>query len=158
MSSVKGISFHSRLTPPGPSGSSFQKPSASSSRRNGCVATSTHKPFRERIIHLLALKAYRKPELLLWMEGEGAGVRDKAELGAILEEVGGVAASGWVGATVDESCRQEPAGPLSPSPQPHCWSDQLWSDQFLSSHYNFLLVTPPSFNNCSCTNQYQHGA
>lgn len=88
MSSVKGIKFHNRLTPPCPSDSSFQKQSASN-RRNRCIATATHKPFRECIIHLLALKAYRKPELLLWMEGERAGLRDKAELGAILEEVGG---------------------------------------------------------------------
>lgn len=51
------------------------------------MATVTHKPFRERIIHLLALKAYRKPELLLWMERERASPRDKAELGGILEEV-----------------------------------------------------------------------
>uniref|UniRef100_A0A674MIW3 Si:ch211-13k12.2 n=1 Tax=Takifugu rubripes TaxID=31033 RepID=A0A674MIW3_TAKRU len=56
-------------------------------RRNGFMATVTHKPFRERIIHLLALKAYRKPELLLWMERERASPRDKAELGGILEEV-----------------------------------------------------------------------
>lgn len=54
---------------------------------NGCIATATHKPFRERIIHLLALKAYRKPELLLWMERERASPRDKARLGGILEEV-----------------------------------------------------------------------
>uniref|UniRef100_H2S4I4 Si:ch211-13k12.2 n=1 Tax=Takifugu rubripes TaxID=31033 RepID=H2S4I4_TAKRU len=59
----------------------------SKNRRNGFMATVTHKPFRERIIHLLALKAYRKPELLLWMERERASPRDKAELGGILEEV-----------------------------------------------------------------------
>lgn len=42
---------------------------------------------KERIIHLLALKPYRKPELLLWLERERATPKDKAELGAILEEV-----------------------------------------------------------------------
>lgn len=47
----------------------------------------TQKPLRERIIHLLALKPYRKPELLLWLERERGSPRDKAELGSILEEV-----------------------------------------------------------------------
>lgn len=47
----------------------------------------TQKPLKERIIHLLALKPYRKPELLLWMERERASPKDKAELGGILEEV-----------------------------------------------------------------------
>ncbi|KAG7222408.1 hypothetical protein INR49_016267 [Caranx melampygus] len=45
------------------------------------------KPLRERIIHLLALKPYRKPELLLWLERERASPKDKAELSPILEEV-----------------------------------------------------------------------
>lgn len=51
------------------------------------MTTATQKPLRERIIHLLALKPYRKPELLLWLERERAGPNDKAKLGAILEEV-----------------------------------------------------------------------
>lgn len=51
------------------------------------MATPTQKPLRERIIHLLALKPYRKPELLLWLERERACPKDKAELGPILEEV-----------------------------------------------------------------------
>lgn len=84
--SVKGVKFHKGLAPLCPPDNSFQK-QRGSNRRNGCIATATHKPFRERIIHLLALKAYRMPELLLWMERERASPRDKAELGAILEEV-----------------------------------------------------------------------
>lgn len=51
------------------------------------MASLHQKPLRERIIHLLALKSYRKPELLLWLERERVGPKDKAELGAILEEV-----------------------------------------------------------------------
>lgn len=51
------------------------------------MPTPTQKPLRERIIHLLALKPYRKPELLLWLERERASPKDKAELGATLEEV-----------------------------------------------------------------------
>lgn len=86
MCSVKGVKFHKRLVPLCSSDNSLQKQSANN-RRNGCIATATHKPFREHIIHLLALKAYRKPELLLWMERERASWRDKAALGSILEEV-----------------------------------------------------------------------
>lgn len=51
------------------------------------MATSMQKPLKDRIVHLLALKPYRKPELLLWLERERASPKDKAELGAILEEV-----------------------------------------------------------------------
>lgn len=56
-------------------------------RRGPCTTVPTPKPLRERIIHLLALKPYKKPELLLWLERERAGPKDKADLGAILEEV-----------------------------------------------------------------------
>lgn len=51
------------------------------------MATSMQKPLKDRILHLLALKPYKKPELLLWLERERASPKDKAELGAILEEV-----------------------------------------------------------------------
>lgn len=51
------------------------------------MAASMQKPLKDRIVHLLALKPYRKPELLLWLEREKASPKDKAELGAVLEEV-----------------------------------------------------------------------
>lgn len=51
------------------------------------MATSMQKPLKDRIVHLLVLKPYRKPELLLWLERERASLKDKAELGAVLEEV-----------------------------------------------------------------------
>lgn len=46
-----------------------------------------HRPLRDRIIHLLALKPYRKPELLLWLERERATPKDKTDLTSVLEEV-----------------------------------------------------------------------
>ncbi|KAM8762746.1 RNA polymerase II elongation factor ELL2-like [Acanthopagrus schlegelii] len=82
----KCVKFHKRPAPPSASDSGFHK-QAANNRRNGSVTTATQKPLRERIIHLLALKPYRKPELLLWLERERAGPSDKAKLGAILEEV-----------------------------------------------------------------------
>ncbi|XP_042368284.1 RNA polymerase II elongation factor ELL2-like [Plectropomus leopardus] len=82
----KCVKYHKRPAPQSASDSSFYKQSTSN-RRNGGMATPTQKPLRERIIHLLALKSYRKPELLLWLERERASPKDKAELGAILEEV-----------------------------------------------------------------------
>ncbi|KAM3624682.1 uncharacterized protein V6R79_000060 [Siganus canaliculatus] len=82
----KCIKFHKRPLPPHASDSSSQKLPVNN-RRNGGPGTPTQKPLRERIIHLLALKPYRKPELLLWMERERAGPKEKAELGAILDEV-----------------------------------------------------------------------
>ncbi|XP_071378567.1 RNA polymerase II elongation factor ELL-like isoform X1 [Centroberyx affinis] len=82
----KCVKFQKRPAPPSASDSSFHKHSPNN-RRNGTVAPPTQKPLRERIIHLLALKPYRKPELLLWLERERASPKDKAELGAVLDEV-----------------------------------------------------------------------
>ncbi|XP_054468309.1 RNA polymerase II elongation factor ELL2-like isoform X2 [Anoplopoma fimbria] len=82
----KCVKFHKRPAPLSASDSSLHKQS-SNTKKNGAMATPTQKPLRERIIHLLALKPYRKPELLLWLERERAGLKDKAELGSTLEEV-----------------------------------------------------------------------
>ncbi|XP_070763587.1 RNA polymerase II elongation factor ELL2-like [Enoplosus armatus] len=82
----KCVKVHKRPVSLSAPDSSFYKQSANN-RRNGSTAMPTQKPLRERIIHLLALKPFRKPELLLWLERERAGPKDKAELGAILEEV-----------------------------------------------------------------------
>lgn len=81
-----GKCVQKRPAPLSASDSSFYRQS-SNNRRNGSMAMPTQKPLRERIIHLLALKPYRKPELLLWLERERVSPKDKAELGAILEEV-----------------------------------------------------------------------
>ncbi|XP_033839197.1 RNA polymerase II elongation factor ELL2-like isoform X1 [Periophthalmus magnuspinnatus] len=70
---------------PGPD-SSFLKQPIPNRRVSGGAGLSSRR-LRERIIHLLALKPYRKPELLLWLEKERANPKDKAELGAVLEEV-----------------------------------------------------------------------
>ncbi|XP_045889620.1 RNA polymerase II elongation factor ELL-like isoform X2 [Micropterus dolomieu] len=82
----KCVKVHKRPAPLSASDSSVYKQSTNN-RRNGSTATPTQKSLKERIIHLLALKPYRKPELLLWLERERATPKDKAELGAILEEV-----------------------------------------------------------------------
>ncbi|KAF7653107.1 hypothetical protein LDENG_00087340 [Lucifuga dentata] len=82
----KGVKYPKRPAPLSAADSSFYKQSTNN-RQNAISAILTQKPLRERIIHLLALKPYRKPELLLWLERERARSKDKAELGAILEEV-----------------------------------------------------------------------
>lgn len=46
------------------------------------------RPLRERVTHLLALKPYRKPELLLRLQRDGLKATDKEELVAVLQEVG----------------------------------------------------------------------
>ncbi|XP_049574658.1 RNA polymerase II elongation factor ELL2 [Syngnathus scovelli] len=81
----KSVKIHKRPPIVSASDGSFCKPV--SSRWSSSMASVHQKPLRERIIHLLALKSYRKPELLLWLERERVGPKDKAELGAILEEV-----------------------------------------------------------------------
>ncbi|KAL7878939.1 hypothetical protein AOLI_G00099130 [Acnodon oligacanthus] len=58
-----------------------------SNKRSSAPSAVVHRPLRERVIHLLALKPYKKPELLLWLERERASPKDKADLSAVLEEV-----------------------------------------------------------------------
>lgn len=58
-----------------------------SNKRSGAPSPVALRPLRDRIIHVLALKAYRKPELLLWLERERASPKDKADLGAVLDDV-----------------------------------------------------------------------
>ncbi|PWA18945.1 hypothetical protein CCH79_00004832 [Gambusia affinis] len=82
----KSVKYPKRSAPLSAPESSFFKQPATNRRSCG-MPTPTLKPLRERIIHLLALKPYRKPELLLWLERERAATKDKAELGAVLDEV-----------------------------------------------------------------------
>ncbi|XP_019511823.1 PREDICTED: RNA polymerase II elongation factor ELL2 isoform X3 [Hipposideros armiger] len=47
----------------------------------------SQRPYRDRVIHLLALKAYKKPELLARLQKDGVNQKDKNSLGAILQQV-----------------------------------------------------------------------
>ncbi|XP_057692222.1 RNA polymerase II elongation factor ELL2 [Corythoichthys intestinalis] len=62
--------------------------SDSSNKRSLVPSPVAQRPLRDRIIHLLALKHYKKPELLLWLERERASPKDKADLTSVLDEVG----------------------------------------------------------------------
>ncbi|KAM9377571.1 LOW QUALITY PROTEIN: RNA polymerase II elongation factor ELL [Pholidichthys leucotaenia] len=64
-----------------------------------------HRPLRDRIIHLLALKPYRKPELLLWLERERVTPKDKADLTSVLDEVAKVNAKDQSYSLKDEHYR-----------------------------------------------------
>ncbi|XP_059169758.1 RNA polymerase II elongation factor ELL2-like [Physella acuta] len=44
-------------------------------------------PYRDRIIHLLALKPYKKPELILRLQKDGIREKDKNSLGSVLQQV-----------------------------------------------------------------------
>ncbi|XP_055078395.1 RNA polymerase II elongation factor ELL isoform X2 [Periophthalmus magnuspinnatus] len=57
-------------------------------KRNLAPSPAAQRPLLERVIHLLALKPYRKPELLRSLEREGLTPKDKADLSAVLDEVG----------------------------------------------------------------------
>ncbi|XP_030639624.1 RNA polymerase II elongation factor ELL [Chanos chanos] len=45
------------------------------------------RPLRERLVHLLALKPYRKPELLLRLQKDGLSPQDKDALDSLLQQV-----------------------------------------------------------------------
>ncbi|XP_070321948.1 RNA polymerase II elongation factor ELL2 isoform X2 [Odocoileus virginianus] len=47
----------------------------------------SQRPYRDRVIHLLALKAYKKPELLARLQKDGVNQKDKNSLGAVLQQV-----------------------------------------------------------------------
>ncbi|NWI31695.1 ELL2 factor, partial [Sula dactylatra] len=45
------------------------------------------RPYRDRVIHLLALRSYKKPELLARLQKDGVSQKDKNSLGTILHQV-----------------------------------------------------------------------
>ncbi|KAM9262976.1 RNA polymerase II elongation factor ELL2 isoform 2-T4 [Morus bassanus] len=45
------------------------------------------RPYRDRVIHLLALRSYKKPELLVRLQRDGVSQKDKNSLGTILHQV-----------------------------------------------------------------------
>ncbi|XP_077440768.1 RNA polymerase II elongation factor ELL [Vanacampus margaritifer] len=50
-------------------------------------ASAQHRPLRERLVHLLALKPYKKPELLLRLQKDGLLQSDKDSLDSHLQQV-----------------------------------------------------------------------
>uniref|UniRef100_A0A4W3H858 Elongation factor RNA polymerase II n=1 Tax=Callorhinchus milii TaxID=7868 RepID=A0A4W3H858_CALMI len=53
-----------------------------------CVNNSiSQRPFRDRVIHLLALKPYKKPELILRLQKDGVSQQDKDSLENLLQQV-----------------------------------------------------------------------
>ncbi|PVD20075.1 hypothetical protein C0Q70_20569 [Pomacea canaliculata] len=61
------------------------KPSSHSSKQTSGVLSM---PYRDRIIHILALRPYKKPELLARLMKDGIREKDKNSLGPILQQVG----------------------------------------------------------------------
>ncbi|XP_042643917.1 RNA polymerase II elongation factor ELL2 [Tyto alba] len=60
---------------------------ASTVRRVHTQSAVTQRPYRDRVIHLLALKSYKKPELLTRLQKDGVNQKDKDCLGMILQQV-----------------------------------------------------------------------
>ncbi|XP_037658531.1 RNA polymerase II elongation factor ELL2-like [Choloepus didactylus] len=60
---------------------------ASTIRKTHSSSSVSQRPYRDRVIHLLALKAYKKPELLARLQKDGVNQKDKNSLGAILQQV-----------------------------------------------------------------------
>ena len=53
---------------------------------SGCAAV-YGRPYRDRVIHLLALSDYKEPELLARLQRDGVRQKDKDSLGKILQQV-----------------------------------------------------------------------
>ncbi|NXB28054.1 ELL2 factor, partial [Eulacestoma nigropectus] len=56
------------------------------SERNRCIAV-YRQPYKDRVIHLLALRDYKEPELLARLQRDGVRQKDKDSLGKILQQV-----------------------------------------------------------------------
>ncbi|XP_036619499.1 RNA polymerase II elongation factor ELL [Trichosurus vulpecula] len=52
----------------------------------------SQQPFRDRVIHLLALKPYKKPELILRLQKDGLSQQDKDMLDSLLQQVANLSA------------------------------------------------------------------
>ncbi|KAM7076408.1 RNA polymerase II elongation factor ELL2 isoform 2-T2 [Ciconia maguari] len=59
---------------------------ANTIRRTHTQNTVSQRPYRDRVIHLLALKSYKKPELLARLQRDGVNQKDKNSLGIILQQ------------------------------------------------------------------------
>uniref|UniRef100_A0A8D0H201 Elongation factor for RNA polymerase II n=1 Tax=Sphenodon punctatus TaxID=8508 RepID=A0A8D0H201_SPHPU len=55
-------------------------------------STISQRPFRDRVLHLLALKPYKKPELILRLQKDGLLPQDKDSLDSLLQQVANVSA------------------------------------------------------------------
>ncbi|XP_072272239.1 RNA polymerase II elongation factor ELL2 [Pyxicephalus adspersus] len=60
---------------------------ASTIRKSNISSSIAQRPYRERVIHLLALKPYKKPEILARLHRDGVNQKDKNSLGVILQQV-----------------------------------------------------------------------
>lgn len=47
----------------------------------------SQRPFKDRVVHLLALKPYKKPELILRLQKDGLSQQDKDLLDNLLQQV-----------------------------------------------------------------------
>ncbi|XP_040198383.1 RNA polymerase II elongation factor ELL2 isoform X2 [Rana temporaria] len=60
---------------------------ASTIRKSSICNSIAQRPYRERVIHLLALKPYKKPEILARLHRDGVNQKDKNSLGVLLQQV-----------------------------------------------------------------------
>ncbi|KAG8598320.1 hypothetical protein GDO81_002563 [Engystomops pustulosus] len=60
---------------------------ANTIRKSNISNSIAQRPYRERVIHLLALKPYKKPEILARLHKDGVNQKDKNSLGVILPQV-----------------------------------------------------------------------
>ncbi|KFQ57141.1 RNA polymerase II elongation factor ELL2, partial [Nestor notabilis] len=60
---------------------------ANTIRKTHTLTAVSQRPYRDRVIHLLALKNYKKPELVARLQKDGVNQKDKNSLGIILQQV-----------------------------------------------------------------------
>ncbi|KAH3833030.1 RNA polymerase II elongation factor ELL2-like [Dreissena polymorpha] len=70
-----------------PSSHGNQPTNQSSAAKSSGNPAVTSMPYRDRIIHLLAVRSYKRPELLIRLRKDGENKKDKDQLGTILSQV-----------------------------------------------------------------------
>lgn len=88
---MDAVPSRKRATPINPA-SAIKKCSAGSAGGGSGVA---QRPVRDRVLHLLALRPYRKAELLLRLQKDGLAQADKDALDGLLQQVRAARAGAW---------------------------------------------------------------
>ena len=88
---MDAVPSRKRATPINPA-SAIKKCSAGSAGGGSGVS---QRPFRDRVLHLLALRPYRKAELLLRLQKDGLAQADKDALDSLLQQVRAARGGAW---------------------------------------------------------------
>lgn len=114
--------------------SKLKKCAFASSRKS--IGEVQERPLRERVTHLLALRPYKRPELILRLQKDGLTAGDKDTLDSVLSEVNNILLT-------PDKCRSQSKALYS-----HYMSDTLWVSENGEKHWRCIFS--PGLFLCVC--------